>query len=404
MFKQFDVCIIGSGVAGTFAALRVSEKYNNIKTLVIDLGKPPMKRRRQLEGFLGCFPVGDGKIYPGDLELVKEVADGRRARPAFKWVLSHLSKVNPMKLVKCAKPTVMTQEKVDSMGFESYYHDHYQWKPKSVHDFSKITSEQMENRKNLVFSFDNIVYSVRKNKDGLFQIVTEDGDYLAKRIVICVGRSGWRWATNLYDDLGIISNDDYAEYGVRIETSAGLLAGFNKAHMTMKKGDMTIGPLSWNGSVIQEDHSDLVISAFRSNEDRWKSDKVLFSFLKSVYHYDQGSVQTDRIGKLAGILVNDRVSREKVSTFMRGNSQLNLVPEFDWLRSEFENLEDLIPGILKKGYFHVPDINPKPAEIKIGSNLETEVEGMFVAGEAAGIKGIAAAAIMGTIAIDSACK
>lgn len=404
MSRKYDVCVIGCGIAGTFAALRISEKHSDIKALVVDIGRPPMKRRRQLEGFLGCFPVGDGKIYPGDLDLVKDIVDGRKAVPAFKWVMSYLDQVNPMKLIKASKPNAATRRQLTSMGLDPYYHDYYQWKPKSVHALSKLIAEQTEELPNLDFLFDTVVHSVRKSADGLFKIHTEEGDVFAKRVVICVGRSGWRWVTNLYDDLGIISNDDYAEYGVRIEVSAGVLANFNRSHMTMKGEDITIGPLCWNGSVIQEDHSDLVISAFRSNEDRWKSDKVSFSLLKSVYYHDQGSVQTDRIGKLVCLLVNDRVSREKVRVFMKGNSQLNLIPEFKWLKEEIEKLEDLCPNIIKKGYFHVPDINPKPAEIRIGPNLETEIEGMFVAGESAGIRGIAAAAIMGTIAADSACK
>jgi uncharacterized FAD-dependent dehydrogenase len=404
MSRNYDVCVIGCGVAGTFAALRISEKHSNIKTLVIDIGRPPMKRRRQLEGFLGCFPVGDGKIYPGDLDLVKDIVDGRKAAPAFKWVMNQLSEVNSMKLIKAPMPTAVVRKKIDNIGFDAQYHDYYQWKPKSVHALSKVISEKIENIPNLDFLFDTVVHSVRKVNNNLFKVLTDEGDMFAERVIVCVGRSGWRWVTNLYDDLGIVSNDDYAEYGVRIEVSSGVMAGFNRSHMTITGEDITIGPLCWNGSVIQEDHSDLVISAFRSNEDRWKSDKVSFSLLKSVYYHDEGSVQTDRIGKLVCLLVNDRVSREKVRVFMKGNSQLNLIPEFKWLKEEIERLEDLCPNIIKKGYFHVPDINPKPAEVLVGPNLETEIEGMFVAGESAGVKGIAAAAIMGTIAADSACK
>ena len=404
MSRSYDVCVIGCGIAGTFAALRLSEKHPDVKALVMDIGRPPMKRRRQLEGFLGCFPVGDGKIYPGDLDLVKDIVDGRKAVPAYKWVLNHLSEVNPMKLVKTSKPNAATKKKLTNLGFETRYHDYYQWRPKSVHALSKIIAEKTEELPNLDFLFDTVVHSFRKVSESHFSISTEDGDVLAERVIVCVGRSGWRWATNLYDDLGIISNDDYAEYGVKIEVSSGVLANFNRSHMTMIREDLTVGPLCWNGSIIQEDHSDLVISAFRSNEDRWKSDKVSFSLLKSVYYHDQGSVQTDRIGKLVCLLVNDRVSREKVRVFMKGNSQLNLIPEFKWFKEEIEMLEELCPNIIKKGYFHVPDINPKPAEIRIGPNLETEIEGMFVAGESAGVRGIAAAAIMGTIAADSACK
>jgi uncharacterized FAD-dependent dehydrogenase len=52
----------------------------------------------------------------------------------------------------------------------------------------------------------------------------------------------------------------------------------------------------------------------------------------------------------------------------------------------------------------VPNITPMPAEINLGTNLESEIDGMFVAGESAGVFGIAAAATMGAICADSACR
>lgn len=403
MTKTFDICIIGAGIAGTFAAYRIAEKHKDQKTILIDVGKPPMKRRRQLEGFLGCFPTGDGKIYPDDLDLVKTLADGRRANPAYNWVFSKFKEVNSMRLTKTNKLSKNCKNRINNNNYDFNYHDYYQWMPKSVHDLSKIISAKLENSDNITFSFDNFVNSIKKNKDT-FVLDTSNGSVLSRKIIICVGRSGWRWATNLYDDLGIISNDDYARFGVRLEVPSKLLSEFNKSHISLFKEDIEIGPLSWNGTVIQEDHSDLVISTFRSNEPRWKTNKVSFSLMKKVFFDDQGSVQADRIGKLSFVLFNDRVSREKVSLFMKNKSQLNYIPEYNWLKEELLSLENLIPGIVRRGYFHVPEINPKPAEIHIGSNLETEIDGMFVAGESAGIKGIAAAATMGVISADSACR
>jgi len=43
-------------------------------------------------------------------------------------------------------------------------------------------------------------------------------------------------------------------------------------------------------------------------------------------------------------------------------------------------------------------------QIRLDSSLETEVQGLFVAGETSGFRGIASAAITGIIAIDNICK
>ena len=223
-------------------------------------------------------------------------------------------------------------------------------------------------------------------------------------MILCVGRSGWRWVTNLYDDLGIISSDNYAHYGVRIEIASGYLKDFHKSHVTLFDDDITVGPLSWNGKIIPEDHSDLVISSFRSNEARWASDKVSFSLTKAVYFDEDGSVQADRIGKLSFVLFNDRVSQERIKMYTSQNSLLNQIPEFNWLGETLERLDMVVPNLCAKGYLHVPNILPVPAEINLGPNLESEIDGMFVAGESAGLFGIAAAATTGVICADSACK
>jgi uncharacterized FAD-dependent dehydrogenase len=399
----YDVGIIGAGVAGTFAALRIAEKHS-AKTILFDIGRPPGKRRRQIEGFLGCFPTGDGKIYPGDLEKVKDIVDGRKATPASKWIFSYLAEAGPLKLIKSAKLSPAAKKRAKLSEFEISYSNYYQWKPESVHNLSKIIAEVLEDSEHINYSFDNEVYTLRKQKGGTFAVDTAEGSFTCKKVILCVGRSGWRWVTNLYDDLGIISNDDYARFGVRVEVGTQHLKDFNKAHCTLTKGDLELGPFCWEGTIIPEDHSDLVISAFRSNEDRWKSDKVSFSLLGTHYFKDDGSVQADRVGKLSFLLFNDRVSREKVKSFMTNKSQLNMIPEYNWLKGVFEHVEQLIPNLCEKGYFHVPHIDPMAAQIRIGKNLESEIDGMFVTGESAGVRGIAAAATMGAIAADSACK
>lgn len=399
----YDVIIVGAGVAGAFAAYRAATCYRDAKVLLIDLGRPPGKRRRQLEGWLGCFPGSDGKLYLNDKIKVSDVVDGRKVRHIEKWVMDTLEQCGSLKATKDKLPSASTQKKFVNAGFELIAGDYIQWKPESVHLLSRLMSEELELNSNIDTSFDNEVSSILKQKNK-FLVSTPSGDYVGNKLILAVGRSGWRWANDVYKKFGMDVNDDYAKFGIRLEIPAQYLKDFNKSTCTWQREDMTLGPFQWYGTVIPEDHADLVISAFRSNEDRWKTDKVVFNLIGNRFIKNSGVYETDRLGKLTFLLFNDRIGREKVRSILKKESQLSQLPEYNWLIDSINEVSKLIPEVITRGYFHAPTINPITSSIRIGSNLETEVDNMFVAGESSGITGILSAAITGAVALDSALK
>lgn len=403
--KKYDVCVIGSGVAGTFGALKAAQSNKNKKILVIELGRAPKKRRRFLEGFLGCFPTGDGKLYVNDVNKVLEHADGRKTRGAERWVNNILSEVNPMKVTKQKKPSAKLKREIESLGFDLDVHDYIQWKPESVHSLSSLLVEKFDECNNLDFSFDNEVLDINKKRGG-FSIECEEGEEVfCKKLVICAGRTGWRWVTGIYEKFSLIVDNNIASYGVKIECQASHLKNFNKSHCSMKRKDLEIGHLNWGGTVIPEDHADLVIAAFRSNENRWKTDKVSFSLIgHRKVEAGKGISESDRLGKLALLLYNDRIGREKVKLITKGTSTLNQLPEYNWLADSINELKTIFPQMVDKASFHSPELLALAPQIRLDSTLQTEVKGLYVAGESAGMKGIMAAAISGVVAVDSACR
>jgi uncharacterized FAD-dependent dehydrogenase len=76
-----------------------------------------------------------------------------------------------------------------------------------------------------------------------------------------------------------------------------------------------------------------------------------------------------------------------------------LIPEYVWLKEMFEEVNVLIPNLINRGYFHVPELGSLASKFEI-NNYQTEIPGLFVAGEVAGISGIAAAAMSGIIALE----
>jgi len=399
----FDVGIIGAGVSGAFATAKIAKDHKDAKTIVFDLGRPPMKRRRQLEGWLGCLPNSDGKLYISDINKVSELTGLRKAKSSFTYFNHILSNVDNFKVTKDKNIQVSLEKKFKKMGYDIILNDYIQMYPKDIHSLSKYLAGNIDKNKNINFKFDSEVTKIYKQKS--YFIINSDGqEYKCKKIIVSVGRSGWRWSKNLFSDFGIIENNDFAKFGIRVEFNSSLMKEFNKSNCTIKNDNLELGPLCWNGTVIPEDHIDLAISAFRSNENRWKTDKVSFSLIKNVAFPNSGFEQTERIGKLTFLLSNDRIIREKISYILNDKSKISIIPEYDWLKPAINELSAFMPDILNKGYFHMPTIMPMCPKINIGSNLETEIDGMFVAGESAGVSGILSAALMGLICADSACK
>lgn len=399
----YDLAIVGSGVSGSFAALKIATEHKNIKTIVFDLGVAPAKRKKQMDGFLGCLPTSDGKLFINDLSAVSEITGSRKSKSAFKWFNNYMSDIMDMKITKDRPLNASVEKRIKKNGFDIRLNDYVQMYPKDIHLLSKHISSSIFSARNMTMSFDNEVLNINKNKNS-FTITSYDKQVECKRLIICTGRSGWRWTKKLYDTLGIIESNNIAKYGIRVEASISVMKDFNKSNCSIFRDNLDIGPLCWGGTIIPEDHIDFAISAFRSNENRWKSDKVSFNIIGHREYKNMGFEQTERIGQLAFVLANDRIVKEKLSLILNKKSRISIMPEYDWLINDLTSINQFMPDIISKGYFHIPTILPLIPKINIGNNLITDVDGLYCAGESAGIIGILAAATTGIISAESACK
>jgi hypothetical protein len=397
----FDVAILGLGVAGVLATYALAEK--NAKVLGIELGRPPAKRRSQMCGFLGLLPFSDGKFYTTDTKRIAELTSDKKAKKAYEEVAAIFKNVMDFNLVKDRQPQTAADKRIKKQGFKLQLNNYIQLYPKDIHALSRLIAEKLENRSNITLSFDNEILALSKVR-GQFLITTQEGEFKAKKVVMAVGRSGWRWAQQVFNQFGLIQDNQYARFGIRIEMPATAMKDFNKSNCTLLKEGLEVGPLSWNGTIVPEDHYDMAISAFRSNETRWKTDKVSFSYIRSVPTDNQGFEQTDRIGKLTFILANDRITKERVSSILNKRSKLSILPDYDWLAPDMEEFSQVVPDLVSKGYFHVPTLLPLPASIDLTSGLRTQIEDLYVVGENTGVVGLLAAAETGLIVADSVSK
>lgn len=397
---NYDVAIIGSGVAGTFAALKLAKDYK-CKVILFDLGAAPGKRRQQCNGFLGCFPTGDGKLYLSDLNKISKLIGPKQTNVDVKWFNNYVRNIFDMSVVKDPGPKINLEKRIKKSGFIINKNDYIQIYPREIHSLSKKIVNDIEDKISL--SFDDEVLSIKKNKKQ-FTIISSSMQVNCKKVIICTGRSGWRWTRDLYHSFDLIKDNDIAKFGIRIETTSNIMKDFNKSNCSLINDDIELGPISWSGTVIPEDHIDMAISSFRSNEVRWKTDKVSFNLIGNRYFENNGFEQTNRLGQLTFILSNERIIKEKISYLLANKSKISIIPEYNWLPSAIKQIGSFLPDIISKGYFHIPTIIPVAPKINITNNMETDIDNMYCAGESAGLIGIYAAAVSGLSVASSALK
>lgn len=404
MKKHYDVVIVGAGLAGMFCAHKIAQKNKDIKVLLIDFGRPPQKRRRFLEGAMGCLPNSDGKFYLNDLTSIEKIIGKRNTTLGNNYVENYLynNEISKLKINKDVLPKKNILKAFKQLNFDVYKNDYYQLFPKDIHNLSRIIFPELEESNNIELLFDNEVIDIVKT--NIFSLTTELGNFTCDKLVLASGRAGWMWASDLYKDFGIVENNNFAKIGFRIEMPANNLKDFNKSHCSAIRDDIQIDKISWNGTIIPEDHYYFTTSEFRSNEKRWQTKNVSFSLIGNIPCNGNGVEEADRLAKLTFLLAEDRVRKEKISMFMNDKSKISIINEYSFFKSKLEELNSIIPGLIDKSFFHVPNISPLPPKVDLNKNLETKIDGLYLAGESAGITGLLAASVMGVVVGNSICK
>jgi uncharacterized FAD-dependent dehydrogenase len=392
MTKNFDIIIVGAGLSGIMAAYHINKKSPDASVLLLDMGRPPLKRRTQTMGWLGLLPSSDGKFYINNNEVIENFSTKANIKRSQKQIISLLNGFGVNKKVLEFEPSQDVVDNFAKCGFKYKNPSYIQTIPKEIHQFSKQLSKEME-QTNITTSFDEEIVDVEKEGDN-FKIYSNYFEYECKKLIVAVGRSGWRCTRNLLKSFDLLQNNDVAKYGVRVECDSNLVEKYNKAPVILNKDNVVYGPFNWNGTVIPEDHVDFITTSFRSNEERWNSSKVSFEMMGHIKHKD-GSELMERLGKLSCVISNDRIIKEKLSSIKSNKHKLSILKEFDWLGKALEELEVLIPGITNCGSFYIPTVETVLSPTKMNNKFETELNNLHLIGESAGIRGLMQVSITG---------
>lgn len=141
--------------------------------------------------------------------------------------------------------------------------------------------------------------------------------------------------------------------GVRIEISnrtlkiKDLVDKYNSTSTSAKIFDVHD-----NGRITVEKKQEMIIARGKQ-EDKLPTGMINFSVMLPI---ESTNPELERIVKIVNVLGNDRLIREKVKTFVMGQSALNKMPEFSGLTMAFQSINKLIPGFVEVAWYYAPEV------------------------------------------------
>lgn len=443
--KAFDVVIIGAGPAGLFAAMRLAD---SMKVLVID--------RRPRPGGAGGYTDGKLNLSPhigldlAELGLSEEEATRR------------IAEVDRIFLDHGADPTLHGLDEariqwwLDRVSWVRRPASKGRWDIQLVpvvqrhmgtdfaHRVTKAMADTVERRGGTLI-LGTAVTEIRRETDGGFLIVSAAGDFRAPYLVCSPGREGAYWFREKARALGVRTGHGAIDIGCRVEIASAVYEEITDVlydpkfiFCTPTHQDRTRTFCTNPGGHVRiEEHRDFRLV----NGDALKASKTAntnFAILNTVGMTEPLQDTTEMGQQVAhfanfwgggnslvvqrwGDLMAGR--RSKVQSFFSAELAFDkLMPtlppgpgvtpgdiSFAYpgrivrnLQESLELLARVIPGVAHPStIIYVPEIKFYDVRYPTSRELETDVPGLFVAGDGAGkSRGIVGAAVNGLMAAE----
>ena len=433
---DYDVIIIGAGPGGIYAAYELTKEDNGLKVGVFEGGKRLEERKCPIDGvnvtscincpscsimsgFGGAGAFSDGKYnitndfggtlheYIGKEEaisLMKYVDDINMSHGGEGTKLYSTANSSFKKLCR-QNNLILLDASVRHLGTDINY-----VVLKNLYD---------ELKEKVDFMFRTPVEHIEVI-DGGYRIITAEGSFTCKKCIVSVGRSGSKWIEEICHELGIPTESNRVDIGVRVELPAELFSHItdelyeSKIVYKTEKFEDKVRTFCMNprGSVVNENTNGIVTVNGHSYEDPEKQTNMTnFALLVSKHFsvpFKDSNGYGESIARLSNML-GGGVIVQRFGDLIRGRrtNYKRLADSFvtPTLKAEPGDLSLVLPkrildGIIEMIYA-LDKIAPGTAnddtllygvevkfynmEVSVSERLETKYEGLYMIGDGSGV-------------------
>ncbi len=447
---DYDVIVIGAGPGGIYATYELTKNNTDLRIAVFEAGNELSKRKCPIDGdkirsciqckscsimsgFGGAGAFSDGKYnitndfggtlyeYIGKEKALRlmEYVDSINMRNGGAGTKLYSTANTKLKKVCMQNKLLLLDASVRHLGTDKNY--------VVLGNLYNDLKDKAE------FRFNTPVEHIEVIRDGNtdsaadgtddvtgYRIFTADGEYTCRKCIVSVGRSGSKWMEQVCEELGIHTESNRVDIGVRVELPAELFAHLtdelyeSKIVYRTEKFEDRVRTFCMNprGSVVTENTNGIVTVNGHSYEDPEKQTQYTnFALLVSKHFsvpFKDSNGYGESIARLSNML-GGGVIVQRFGDLIRGRrtNHNRLADSFviPTLKAEPGDLSLVLPkrildGIIEMIYA-LDKIAPGTAnddtllygvevkfynmEVKLSDKLETEYEGLYVIGDGSGV-------------------
>ena len=462
MNKNYDVVVVGAGPAGIMACYELYLKQPELKVLLIDKGQDVMNRHCPIKekkikscpiiknNEPGCLPAcsitagfgGAGAYSDGKFNITSEFGGWLTDYLSTDEVEDIIQYVDNLYLKHGATKEITdpTTDKVKEIEHRGYAVGLKLLRAKVRHlgteeNLRIMTEMSTKLKEHIDMLFKTAVKEVLVEDNRAKGVILENGEVInAKKVVLAPGRDGSAWLTKVLKKHGLELYNNQVDIGVRVETSNIVMEEINNnlyegkfiynTSVGTKVRTFCSNP---SGHVVIENHSGTMLANGHAYHDpKLGSKNTNFALLVSHTFsepFNEPNEFAHEVSRLANKLSNGSVMVQRYGDIKRGRrttekrlkegytvptlkeavpGDLGLVLPYNTMKSIIEMIEALdkvTPGIANEHtLLYGVEAKFYSARPKVREGFESEIDGLYVGGDGAGLtRGLAQAGANGIL-------